>query len=287
MVFLSLRNCRTGFLALLLTLVCACPFSASFFASPALAQEMTTTEAQSLDEAEPAPVNKVPPKPSGLHIYVNDYAHLLRPADRSALQEQLQTLDEAGIAQISVLILPNTDRDLSEFAPEIMNQWDIQHYKKKDGLLILVNGYRLQQNLSGNRIFVGTGYMLEEKLPDALVGRVLDEQALPAFSEGDYSGGITRATLTLAKILTGDAKLTERYSQPTEDGDSVWGAILIIIFILLMFINRKGGGRFGGGFYGGGFGGGYTGGGWSGGGGGFSGGFGGGGDSSGGGGSGR
>lgn len=235
-------------------------------------------------QEEPKPVNQVPPKPSALNIYVNDFAHLLKPADKSTLQEHLQTLDQAGIAQISVLILPNTERELSDFAPEIMNQWDIQHYKKKDGLLILVNAYRLQQHLSGNRIFVGTGYTLEEKLPDALVGRVLDEQALPAFSEGNYSGGITQATLTLAKILAGDAKLTQHYSQPAEDGESVWTAILIILFVLLMFINRKGGGRLGGGFYGGGFGG-HTGG-W-GGGGGFGGGFGGGGGSSGGGGAGR
>lgn len=286
---IPLKNSRPHFCAFLLTLVCAGLMSMPALVPAAMAQGVPSSQSP-LQESAPAPMNQVPPKPRGLQIYVNDYAHLLRPSDQSALQEQLQALDEAGIAQVSVVILPNTERDLSEFAPEIMNQWDIQHYKKKDGLLVLVNAYRLQQNLSGNRIFVGTGYLLEEKLPDALVGRVLDEQALPAFNEGEYSAGITRATLTLAKIVAGDAQLTERYSQPAEDGDSVWMAVLVIIFILLMFINRKGGGRFGGGgFYGGGFGGGYTGGGWSGGsdGGGFSGGFGGGGDSSGGGGAGR
>lgn len=237
----------------------------------------------------PMPVNQVPPKPQGLNIYVNDYAHLLQPSHRSTLQEQLQTLDEAGIAQIALVILPDTERELSAFAPEIMNTWDIQHYKKKDGLLVLVNARRLREHLSGNRIFIGTGYTLEEKLPDALVGRILDELALPAFAEGDYSGGITRATLAIAKILAGDKKLTERYSQPPEDEDGLWVAILIVIFMLLMFINRRGKGRnrWGGGFYGGGMGGGFTGGSWGGGSGGFGGGFGGGGDSSGGGGAGR
>ncbi len=255
----------------------------------AQAQNLPAPQASQPDEEQaPKPVNTVPAKPQGLGIYINDYANLLRPVDRSTLQEQLQALDEAGIAQISVVILPNTDRDLSEFAPILMNQWDIQHYKKKDGLLVLVNAYRLREHLPGNRIFVGTGYALEEKLPDALVGRILDEQALPAFEEGNYSAGITRTTLTLSRILTGDQKLAEHYRKPAEDGDSIWAAILIIVFILLLFINnRKGGGRLGGGFYGGGYGGGF-GGGWSGGGGSsFGGGFGGGGDSSGGGGAGR
>lgn len=230
------------------------------------------------------PINQVPPKPTGLTIYVNDYANLLQPAHRSTLQEQLQTLDQAGIAQIAVVILPDTDQELSAFAPQIMNGWDIQHYKKKDGLLVLVNAKRLREHLSGNRIFIGTGYALEEKLPDAVIGRILDELALPAFAEGDYSGGITRATLAIAKILAGDKKLTAHYNTPPKDEDGLWMSILIVMFLLFMFVNRrsKRGGFLGGGFYGGGLGGGF-----GGGGGGFGGGFGGGGDSSGGGGAGR
>lgn len=277
----QLRNC----LLLLLSLLLMIGGTGLFFAltpTPAMAQQADPSASPAVEEAEPKPINDVPPKPSGLNIYINDYANLLTPEHRSALRETLQALDEAGIAQISVLVLPNTDRELSDFAPEIMNQWDIQHYKKKDGLLVLVNAYRLRHNLSGNRIFIGTGYMLEEKLPDALVGRILDEQAIPAFNAGEYSAGVTRATLTIAKVLAGDQKLTAHYSQPTQDEDSVWGAILIIGFVLLMFFGRRGRGR--GGFYGGGFGG-YTGGGF--GGGGFGGGFGGGGDSGGGGGAGR
>ncbi len=265
--------------------------------SVVLAQETTATAPKTVVEigadeegaTSDAPlVNQVPPRPTGLNIYVNDYANLLQPAHRSTLQEQLQTLDEAGIAQIAVVILPDTERELSAFAPEIMNGWDIQHYKKKDGLLVLVNARRLREHLSGNRIFIGTGYALEEKLPDAVIGRVLDELALPAFKEGDFSIGITRATLAIGKILAGDKKLTAHYNTPPEGEDALWVSILIVIFLLLMFINKRGkqGGLFGGGFYGGGLGGGFTGGsGW--GGGGFGGGFGGGGDSSGGGGAGR
>jgi uncharacterized protein len=241
-------------------------------------------QVQADTDQRPTPINQVPPKPTGLNIYINDYAHLLTPTDRSTLQEQLQTLDEAGVAQIAVVILPDTDLELSELAPRILNQWDIQHYKKKDGLLVLVNAYRVTQSLSGNRIFIATGYNLEEKLPDAVIGRILDELALPAFNEGNFSGGITQATLAVAKILAGDQKLSAHYSQPAPDEDGLWLFIIVILFILFLFFNRKNGG--GGRFYGGGFGGGL-GGGWGDGGGGFGGGFGGGGDAGGGGGAGR
>lgn len=231
-------------------------------------------------------INNVPPTPQGLGIYVNDYANLLTPEHKAVLQDRLQGLDEAGLAQVSVLILPDTDRELSEFAPEIMNRWGIQHRNKKDGLLVLVNAKRVRENLSGNRIFIGTGLAIEEILPDAVVGRILDQQALPAFAQGDYSGGVTRATLTAVRILSGDKDLRASYTrQPRGGGGPDWFFIVFILILIILSFRRRGGG---GGFFGGGFGGGYYGGGgFSGGGGGFSGGFGGGGDSSGGGGSGR
>jgi hypothetical protein len=56
-------------------------------------------------------INEVPPKPSGLNIYINDYANLLSASDKAKLQQQLQALDEAGQAQVSVLILPDTEQE--------------------------------------------------------------------------------------------------------------------------------------------------------------------------------
>jgi uncharacterized protein len=242
------------------------------------------TPAVRQEQAAPV-VNEIPPRPMGLNIYVNDDANLLTPEDRAQLREQLQALDEAGIAQASVLILSDTDRDLSEFAPIIMNKWDIQHYKKKDGLLVLVNAKRVRNNLSGNRIFVAPGRALEGVLPDVLIGRVLDEKAIPAFEQGNFSQGITGSTLTFAKILAGNKELRTHYTKPRNHIDP-GTVIFILIFLLILFFNNRRNRFGGGGFYGGGYGGGFGGFG-SGGGGGFGGGFGGGGDSSGGGGAGR
>lgn len=216
-----------------------------------------------LGHAQKSPViNDVPPKPQGLAIYVTDFGDLLAPADEQILQQRLQALDEQGSAQIAILTLPNTDRELSEFSPIIMNQWGVGHRERDDGILILANAQRIRNNLSGNRIFVGTGAGVEGILPDAVVGRILDEQALPAFQQGDYSGGIRNTVLTLAGILEGDPTVKERYpAEPVPEGPDLLTIFLILLFIYLMFRFGRPGiflGGFGGG--GGGFGGGFGGG---------------------------
>ncbi len=248
----------------------------------ALAMAQTMTPAASATPEARRVINTIPPTPQGLSIYVTDPVGLLTPDDKARLQQRLQALDESGIAQIAVLILPDTDRDLSEFAPLIMNKWDIQHHKKKDGLLVLVNAERVQHGLSGNRIFVATGYNLEGRLPDAVVGRVLDTIALPAFAQGNFSGGVTQSTLMLADMLAGKQPLPQpRHKSQSPDGVA-WVILIIILFSLFNAFRRRGGGMYwGGGDYGGG--GGFG----DGGGSDFGGGFGGGGDSSGGGGAGR
>ncbi|HEY9686526.1 MAG TPA: TPM domain-containing protein [Coleofasciculaceae cyanobacterium] len=254
------------------------------FAQSALSQAGPRTSTETPSETRQV-FNEVPPRPQGLRIYVNDYGNLLTPKDRATLQDRLQALDEAGIAQVLVLVLPDTDRDLSEFTHVIMNRWDIQHYKKRDGLLIVVNAHRVRNQLSGNRIYVGTGYALESLLPDAVIGRILDRNAIPAFEQGDFSGGITATALTIAGILSGDKELHATYTQPAGDEEVSPGLFIFFLAIfILMWSLRIRRSR----YYGGGFGGGpYWGGGFGGGGGGFGGGFGGGGRSSGGGGAGR
>jgi uncharacterized protein len=285
--FLVRLGCCAVLLAciVVLTLQCCLPaFALKNPISPSLSPIETLHPSPNEDPvpAEVKPVNQVPRKPLGDTVYVQDYAQLLSADDTLRVHEVLKTLDLENIAQVSLVILPATDRDLSEFAPVILKSWDIQHYKKRDGLLILVNADRVRHQQSGNRIFVATGYALEEQLPDALVGRILDQVALPAFEQRQFSEGLVNSVLTLSSLLREDRPATKQRSHRTQR--IPW--IGIITFLILFFFLGRGGGGRGGRFYGGGpfmLGGGSFGGGGDFGGGGF----GGGGDAGGGGGSGR
>lgn len=222
-------------------------------------------------QAPPALVNQPPPTPVGVGIYVNDLGQILTPDDTARLNQRLAELDAQGLAQISVLTLPDTDRELSEFCPVIMNAWGIGHRGKNNGVLVLANATRIVENRSGNRIFIGTGYGLEGQLPDAKLGRILDTYALPYFASSAHSKGITEATLAVAADIAGQpTPLPPSSPLPGSTGSDLPFIVAFILFLLIL--------RFGFGipiYISGGSGGGWSGGlggGWSGGDGGFGGG---------------
>lgn len=210
-------------------------------------------------------VNTPPPAPMGHEIYVTDLGHLLMPQDQAAITDQLERLDQAGVAQIAVVTLPATDRELSEFSPQIMNIWKIGLKSKNNGLLILVNADALRGHKQRNRIFIGTGSGLEGDLPDVTLGKFLDAYAIPAFEAGQYSQGIRDVTLAIAGRLaqgagmqsgeTGRANLPMRESRRAQQAPLWVSIIKVLFFLLVLWISFRSRGFLWLGGFGGGFGG--------------------------------
>lgn len=202
-----------------------------------------------------AVVNQPPPSPQGPGKYVTDMAGMLTPEDTARLRQALLALDASGRGQVALLTLPTTDRELADLAPEIFNAWGLGSRDKDNGVLILVNAARVRQGLSGNRIFIATGQGVEAILPDAVAGRILDEHAVRAFAQGEYSSGLRQTTEAVIRVLGGDPAARRHYKRPKSDR-LPFPVLLFLMMVVLSMMLR---GRYGGGFYlggGGGFGGG-------------------------------
>ncbi len=229
----------------------------------------------------------VPPVPSDL-TYVYDYANLIDSSDELEMRRIAQALDKETGAQLVVVTVNDLDgKPLETYSLEILRGWGIGDREKNNGLLLLVNKENLLAGRSG-RIRIEVGYGLEGAINDAKAGRILDNYALPSFSEGQYSKGITDTFMSLASeiaaeygldLTSGELSCLEGYK--TDDNFHIIG-LLFLIFILFIVITtiikmktkrygryeeRRGpfigpfggggsGGPFGGGFGGGGFGGG-------------------------------
>lgn len=124
---------------------------------------------------------------------VNDFAHLLAPADVAQLRDLGDELRRSrGIEAVVVTIGSTHDypaggsQSFEQFATGLFNSWGIGDRNRNDGVLILV-AVRDRKV----RVELGSGYPREM---DARMAHLIQTDFLPAFKRGDYRGGILQGT---------------------------------------------------------------------------------------------
>ncbi|MBY0403982.1 MAG: TPM domain-containing protein [Cyanobacteria bacterium] len=222
---------RTRIRAWMLIFFCGLFLLAAVFPNPGYTQQKPPSTQVASEET--VKINTPPPTPSGPGRWVNDYDHLLTPEDVTSIQTMSMHLASQGRPQIIVVTLPDTDRDLSEFTSEIMNQW------KNSQVLILINGHLLRDNAHRGSVFVGVKTGLQGTLPDAVLGRMIRENAVPLFQKGNYSEGIKALAISIAQIIETKTPANAPH-QKTETADpNILFLIFIGLFLLMHFFNRK------------------------------------------------
>lgn len=213
--------------------------------------------------------------------FVNDYVGLLRPDQRSQLEQYLTQFAQSTSNEIAIIImnLPDEATSIEDYTIDLAREWGVGGAENDNGVIIAVyNNVR--------KVRIEVGYGLEGAIPDIVAYNIIEKDLKPAFRSGDYYGGLFQAVQVLssaARAEINDANTQRYYNQTTaSEGDGGGLPIGLIIFLIILLIsitrNRNGGGGYGGGgwywgpvFWGGGFrgGGGSD---WTGGGGGFGGG---------------
>lgn len=205
----------------------------------------------------------VPPAPTR---YVTDRANVLSAAMVARLEKRLQDFEDATSNQFLVLLETKVPEKttLEEYTVACAQAWKAGGKERKNGLVLFV--------FPGDRAArFEVGYGLEGALPDALAGRILNEQAIPYFVKGEWEGGIEAAVDAAIAATKGEYAGTGRRRPPPQQRSRgsafVFWALFVIFVVLPFFMKRSrrpyfwiGGGGFGGGgfggFGGGGFGGG-------------------------------
>lgn len=225
--------------------------------------------------AEAAKENKFP-RPVGA---VNDYASVLSPKVKAAMESlSREILQKTGASVVVVTVKNLEEDDINLYATELFANWGIGKKGQDKGVLILLA-------LEERKVRIETGYGVEGILPDGKVGRILDQYVIPLFKKESYDRGLLNGMIAVGQVIAKDAGVTigEGYTPKAPAGSrrmqrKPFGVFPIIVFIflilslftrtgrqmlpfvLLMMLSGRGGGGFGGGFGGGGFSGGFGGG---------------------------
>ncbi len=147
--------------------------------------------------------------------WVEDAGGVLGPeyiALINALAETLHTKTTSEFAVVTVDSLGGLA--IEDFAARLFKQFGIGAAGKENGLLLLFSR-------DDRRVRLEVGYGLEGTIPDAAASRLLDEQALPFFREGQYGRGLYAATKAAAGMIGAAAGVPFDLADP-----SAWPAPL-------------------------------------------------------------
>jgi uncharacterized protein len=183
-------------------------------------------------------------KPEG---YVSDFARVVDPQSKSALEQYCTRVEQATGIQMALVTLPTLEGEpIEDVSNSIFRAWGVGHKGKDDGIMLLLV-------VNDRRSRIEVGYGLEPIIPDGFAGSILREMR-PALRQAQYGEAIMAAAQTIgstvakAKNVSLDAQLPRRVHRST--GDSIpWPIILgglFLVFWLIRAGGRRGGG--GGGF---------------------------------------
>jgi uncharacterized protein len=194
-------------------------------------------------------------KPEG---YLSDFARVVDPASKTAIENYCAQVEKATGAQIALVTIDTLDGEpVEDAANDLYRRWGIGKKGADEGVLFLLV---IRERRS--RLEVGRG--LEPIITDADAGAVLREMK-PALREGRYGDAMLMAAQSIGEQIAQAKNVTIPNAavpppvrrQPPSHVDIPWPLIVMGIFLLFWVIGRSGGGGrrggYGGGYRGGGF----------------------------------
>lgn len=206
---------------------------------------------------------EVPPAP---REYLTDFAGVIGRQQQTTIDARLEGLERQTGHQVIAALFPSLDGEaLEDFTLRCAERWKVGRKGLDDGIIFFAF-------VRDRRMRLEVGYGLEEKVPDAMASRLLNDVVKPSFAAGDFGGGVLALAGALESIFRGEAPPQPPQGKRTSPGFP-GVLVLIILFLLTRAMRGSRRGHWGGfGGWGGFSGGGFSGGGFSGGGGSFGGG---------------
>ena len=180
----------------------------------------------------------IPEKPSK-EMAVYDNADLLKENEELTLRQKLETYADTTSTQIVIATIKSLNGEyIGTYAAEWAEKWGIGQEKEDNGLLILISK-------TDSKIWITTGYGLEEYLTDATNKTIIENFILPEFRKGNYYEGLNQGVNAIFEVLAGRFDPSEIQNETSEE--STWPfaifpiLIFIVIFILARQKNKRGG----------------------------------------------
>lgn len=178
--------------------------------------------------------------------YVSNPSGVLSESAVSSLDAAIARLWDKTSVEMVVVAIDRIDPSMTpeEFATALFEKWGIGKSDKDNGLLLLISR-------DDRAVQIRTGYGLEGVVPDIIAGRVIRDEIVPRFRNGDYDGGTLAAVNRLSTVILDPSVREELMSAQKNDtpksisdgfdGEEVFsfflkGALAIALIMLAIII---------------------------------------------------
>lgn len=136
----------------------------------------------------------VPPPPAR---HFTDHAHLVSVADADRLDAKLREVETRTTIQMVVAVFPELPApSLEDFTARTAQAWRVGQARSDNGIVLFVFARERRSRLE-------VGYGLEDKLPDVVAKRILEDVMAPRFRQGQYAAGLEAAIDSAIGAATG------------------------------------------------------------------------------------
>jgi uncharacterized protein len=182
-------------------------------------------------------VSEVPnPKGGKGTGYISDPNDYLSASDEYRINNIINKIDKTSTAQVAVVFVKSIGNEVpKQFAVDLFEAWGIGQAGKDNGLLIL-------NVMDQRRTEIETGYGLEGALPDVICFRILNNEVVPNYRNGNYGAGMISSANRIETILRDpsivdeiyDDSIGSSYEESTELG--FWGWLILLYMIICVLI---------------------------------------------------
>ncbi len=129
---------------------------------------------------------------------VTDLTGTLTTEQKQALEEKLQAFEAEKGSQVAVLMVSTTQpEDIEQYSIRVVEKWKLGRKGTDDGALLIIAK-------DDRRVRIEVGYGLEGVLTDAISKRIISDDIVPRFKQGDYYGGVTAGVERIISVINGE-----------------------------------------------------------------------------------
>ena len=182
----------------------------------------------------------VPEKPDPPQL-MNDFTGILTQEQKEDLTQRLEDFAIKTSNQVAVVIMPCLyGIHRADMAYKIGSAWGVGQAKFNNGVVFLVKPKIMDET---GEVFIAVGKGLEPVLTDAVTNRIVHLRVIPAFKQNDYYHGISDALNIIFPIANGEISTDEfapKQKNIVKEVAIAFIVFLLIVFILALYLSRKG-----------------------------------------------